>query len=161
MYMGTDAAPLIGMSESSSSPRTDSTLCAYMMRSHEHLRDVATRLLAAVQANARADATTLWNELEHKLLSHMEAEERFVFPSFAHVDYNEARELLDEHGLIRQNLLELGVAVDLHYIRYARSQEFVDLLLRHAAREERLLYGWADDRLSPDAVQAVKERVAA
>jgi hemerythrin superfamily protein len=159
--LGTSAAPLNGMSESSSFSRKDSTLHAYMMRSHEQLRDQVTRLLTAMQANARADVTTLWNELDHKLLDHMEAEERFVLPAFAHVDREEATGLLREHGLIRENLLELGVDVDLHCIRYERSQEFVDLLLRHAEREERLLYRWADDRLSPGIVQAVKERVAA
>jgi hemerythrin-like domain-containing protein len=149
------------MSESSSSSRKHSTLYAYMMRSHEQLRDQVTHLLAAMQANARADVTTLWNELDHKLLDHMEAEERFVLPAFAHVDGEEARGLIREHGLIRENLLELGVAVDLHCIRFERSEEFVDLLVRHAAREERLLYRWADDRLSPSVAQAVKNRVAA
>jgi iron-sulfur cluster repair protein YtfE (RIC family) len=132
-----------------------------MVRSHEQLRDQVTRLLAAMQANARADVTTLWNELEHNLLNHMEAEERFVLPAFAHVDYGEATALLRDHGLIRESLLELGIAVDLHCIRYERSQEFIDLLLRHAEREERLLYRWADDRLSPSVVQAVKARAAA
>ena len=149
------------MSDPSLVPRNDSTLYAYMLRCHEQLRDQVTRLLAAMQADARADVTTLWNELEHKLLNHMEAEERFVLPAFAHVDCGEATALLREHGLIRENLLELGIAVDLHHIRFERSQEFIDLLLRHAEREERMLYRWADDRLSPSIVQAVKARVAA
>lgn len=139
----------------------NSTLYAYMMKRHEYLRALFGRLLEAMRANARADVQSLWNELEHGLLSHMEAEERFVLPRFAHVDGEEARALLREHALIRESLLELGVAVDLHCIRYERSQDFVDLLFRHAAREERLLYRWADDRLEPSVVQAVKERVAA
>ena len=149
------------MSDSPSSLRKDSTLHAFMMHSHERLRDQFTRLLAAMQANARTDVITLWNELEHKLLDHMEAEERFVLPTFAHVDQSEATALLRDHGLIRENLLDLGIAVDLHNIRFERSQDFIDLLLRHAEREERLLYRWADDRLSPDVVQAVKARTAA
>ena len=149
------------MSNSSSLPRKDSTLCAYMLRSHEQLRAEVTRLLSAMEANARTDVVTLWNELEHKLLDHMEAEERFVLPAFAHVDRGEAVALLREHGLIRENLLELGIAVDLHCIRYERSEELFNLLLGHAAREERLLYRWADDRLSPSIVEAVKARVAA
>jgi hemerythrin-like domain-containing protein len=149
------------MSDLSSPPRKDSTLYAYMVHSHEQLRDQVTRLLAAMQANARADATTLWNELEHELLDHMEAEERFVLPAFARVDHGEATVLLRDHGLIRENLLDLGIAVDLHYIRYERSQQFIELLIRHAEREERLLYRWVDDRLSPGIVEAVKARVAA
>lgn len=149
------------MSDSPLPLRRDATLYAYMMHSHEQLREEVARLLAAMQANARADVITLWNALEHKLLDHMEAEERFVLPAFAHVDYKEATALLREHGLIRENLLELGIAVDLHNIRYERSQEFIDLLHRHAEREEHLLYRWADDRLSPSVIQAVKARVAA
>jgi Hemerythrin HHE cation binding domain len=151
----------MGMPDSSSPLRKDSTLYAYMLRSHEQLRDQVTRLLAAMQANARADVITLWNELEHKLLDHMEAEERFVLPAFAHIDHFEATALLRDHGLIRENLLDLGIAVDLHCIRYESSQELIDLLFRHAEREERLLYRWADDRLSPGIVQAVKARVVA
>jgi hemerythrin-like domain-containing protein len=151
----------IGMSDSPSPHRKDSTLHAYMTHNHEELREEAARLVAAMQANDRADVSTLWNELENKLLNHMEAEERFVLPSFAHVDRDGATALLRDHGLIRENLLELGIAVDLHYIRYDRSREFIELLLRHAEREERLLYRWADDHLSPGAVQAVKARAAA
>ena len=138
----------------------DSTLSAYMVHSHEQLRDHVTRLLTAMQANAQADVAALWRELENKLRSHMEAEERFVLPAFARVDRGEATALLRDHGLIREDLLELGIAVDLHYIRYERSQEFVDLLLRHAMREEHLLYRWAEE-LAPGIVQAVKARVAA
>lgn len=149
------------MSDSSSLTRKHSTLYAYMMRSHEQLRTEVTRLLSAMQADARGDVITLWNELEHKVLDHMDAEERFVLPAFAHVDRGEAVALLREHGLIRENLLELGIAVDLHCIRYERSQELFDLLLGHAEREERLLYRWADDRLSPSTIEAVKARVAA
>lgn len=142
-------------------PRKDSTLYAYMVRSHEQLREQVVRLLDAMQANAQADVATLWNEFEHKLLDHMEAEERFVLPAFAQVDHGEATALLRDHGLIRENLLELGIAVDLHSIRFERSQAFIELLLRHAAREEHLLYRWADDALSSSAVRAVKARVAA
>jgi iron-sulfur cluster repair protein YtfE (RIC family) len=53
-----------------------------MVHSHEQLGDQVTRLLAAMQANARADVVALWNELEHRLLDHMAAEERFVLPTF-------------------------------------------------------------------------------
>lgn len=149
------------MSEPSLSARTDSTLYAYLKRSHELMRDRAGSLFTAMQANARSEVATLWNELERKLLDHMDAEERFVLPALAHVDYGEASELLREHGLIRQQLLELGVAVDLHFIRYENSQQFLDVLLQHAEREERLLYRWAEERLAPEDVQAIKDRTAA
>jgi len=143
------------------SPRTHSALYLYMTRSHAYLRELLDRVLAAMEANARDDVRTLWTELDHGLLAHMEAEERYVLPVFAHVDGDEARALLREHGLLREQLLELGIAVDLHYARYDRSQEFAELLGRHAGREEHLMYRWADDRLAPETVERVKRHVAA
>jgi len=145
----------------SRAPRKHSTLYTYMMRSHEQLRALLPRLLEAMAANARDDVAALWRELDHGLLTHMDAEERFILPVFAHVDRTEALDLLRQHGQIREQLLELGVAVDLHYLRFERSEEFLQILLTHAAREERLLYHWADDRLAPGVLEAVRARVAA
>jgi hypothetical protein len=141
--------------------REHSTLYMHMLQRHEYLRALCVRLLAAMEANASDDVRAFWNELDHGLLSHMEAEERYVLPAFMHIDADEARAIVREHGLIREMLLELGVAVDLHQIRYRRGIELVDLLLQHAEREEKLLYRWADEHLGPDIVQAVKQRTAA
>jgi hemerythrin-like domain-containing protein len=141
--------------------RTHSTLYLYMTRSHDYLRELLTRLLAAMEAGDRDDTRKLWGELERGLLSHMEAEERFVFPVFAHVDREEARALLAEHGLLRDQLLQLGIAVDLHYIRYEASREFAQLLERHAGREENLLYRWADQRLEPSVIERIRDHVGA
>jgi hypothetical protein len=127
------------MTESPGTDRVHSPLYVFMTRSHRDLRDLLTRLLAAMEANARDDVRSLWTELDHGLLAHMEAEERFVLPTFAHVDREEARALLREHGVLRDELLKLGIAVDLHYARYEWSREFAVVLERHAEREERLL----------------------
>ena len=96
----------------------------------------------------------LWTQFDHELLSHMEAEERFVLPTFARVDAEEALSLLREHGVIRAQLLELGVAVDLHLARYTRALELVELLRAHAGREDNLLYRWADQNLDDSLVAA-------
>jgi hypothetical protein len=125
------------------------------------LRELLQRLLAAMAANAQEDVRALWTELDHGLLSHMEAEERFVLPGFAHVDPEEARGLLRDHGLIREQLLQLGVAVDLHCMRYEASREFATLLERHADREKDVLYRWADERLDPEVVARVRSHLAA
>lgn len=159
--IGTWDAPHAAMTATSASPRTNSALYLYMTRSHDYLRDLLERVLAAMQANARDDVHELWTELDHGLLAHMEAEERFVLPVFAHVDRDEARALLREHGLLRELLLDLGIAVDLHYVRYERSQEFAELLKHHAGREENLLYRWADERLSSATIERVKRHVTA
>jgi len=132
-----------------------------MVHDHNALREIYARLLAAMMANAADDTRALWQELDRAVRSHMEAEERFVLPLFAHANHAEALALLRDHGQIRELLFELGIAVDLHLLRYDRAQELSSLLLVHAAREEKLLYLWADEGLGRDVVQAIKERVAA
>lgn len=143
------------------SARSDDVLYQYMTRSHDLLRKLLERVLAAIESNDREAVRDVWTQLDHQLLAHMEAEERFVLPVFAHVDREEARALLREHGQLREQLLELGVAVDLHVTRYARSREFAELLERHANREEALLYRWADEKLAPDTLERVKRHAAA
>jgi hypothetical protein len=130
-----------------------------MTRSHQYLDDLYTRLLDAMEANA-PDVGELWTELDHSLHAHMEAEERFVLPAFARVDRDEAVTLLRDHGKIREQLLELGVAVDLHAIRHIRSLEFIELLRAHAGREENLLYRWADQQLDQSLVEAALAHAA-
>ncbi|CAN5894040.1 hypothetical protein BH11MYX3_BH11MYX3_12120 [soil metagenome] len=105
------------------------------------------------------DVPALWTKLDHGLLSHMEAEERYVLPAFARVDRAAALEVLREHGQIRAMLLELGVAVDLHSIRFEQSEELIRLLRAHASTEDNLLYRWADQRLD-DALRAATRRHA-
>jgi hemerythrin-like domain-containing protein len=136
----------------------ETTLYTYMTRSHDYLRDLLERLLDAMRVDA-PDVRGLWSELEHGLLTHMEAEERFVLPSFAHVDRDEAMALLREHGELREHLLELCIAVDLHLASFERSRRFADALRRHAAREENLLYRWADENLDHRYVEKVEAHV--
>ena len=126
--------------------RRDASLYASMLDSHQYLDDRFSRLLDAMEAHA-PEVRKLWIELDHGLHAHMEAEERFVLPAFACVHRTEALELLRDHSLIREQLLELGVAVDLHAIRFDRSLEFIETLQAHAGREENLLYRWADEWL--------------
>jgi len=122
------------------------SLYNFMTANHARLETQFECLLDAMAVNA-PDARELWTELDHGLLAHMEAEERYVIPGFATVDRAAARELLDEHAQIRAQLLELGVAMDLHCLRFETSQELIRLLRSHAAREDHLLYRWADTRL--------------
>lgn len=133
----------------------------YIKRSHEHIRELLDRVTAAMAADAPDDIGPLWSRLEDELRSHMEVEERCMLPAFAHVDANEARTLLREHGEIRERLLELGVAVDLRYVRYHSSRAFAELLEHHTAREERLLYRWADKALDSDVIERAVHHVQA
>ncbi|MFT3698624.1 MAG: hemerythrin domain-containing protein [Kofleriaceae bacterium] len=146
-------------SSSTAAQRHHSPLYLYMVRSHTYLRELLAQVIAAMEANERTNVDELWTKLDHGLLTHMEAEERFVLPVFAHVDPSEARELLREHGLLREELLELGIAVDLHCVRCDRSRDFADILMRHAAREEALLYRWAEQHLQPTLIDKIREHV--
>jgi hemerythrin-like domain-containing protein len=136
----------------------DSTLYTYMVRSHADLRSALEQLLAAMERGT-PDVPKRWAELEHGLLAHMEAEERFVLPAFARVDRGEALALLREHGELREHVLDLGVAIDLHAVTYARSREFAEALRRHAGREENLMYRWADASLDRGCVASIEARL--
>jgi hemerythrin HHE cation binding domain-containing protein len=135
------------------------TLFEFMQNDHARLNALYGRVLEALEANA-PDLRQLWTELDHGLLAHMEAEERFMLPAFARVDRHEAVELLREHGVIREQLLELGIAVDLHYIRLEQSRDFIATLRSHAEREDRLLYRWADERLDAALVAATRGHIS-
>jgi hypothetical protein len=139
------ARPLI-MKAAAIHPQTD--LFSYMVRSHQALGDLYDQLLEAMEVDA-PNLRELWSQLDRGLISHMEAEERFVLPAFARVDREEAVMLIREHGQIRALLFELGVAIDLHELRYERSCDLVDLLRAHGGREDKLLYRWADKNLDP------------
>jgi len=132
----------------------------FMTTNHARLEKQFERLLDAMAANA-PDVRELWTEVDHGLLAHMEAEERYVIPAFATVDRAAAREILDEHAQIRAQLLELGVALDLHHLRFETSQEFVRILRAHAAREDNLLYVWADTRLDEKLARSAREHALA
>lgn len=161
MRRGTaDAPPVTAMPRTAKSDESGDSLHRFMTDSHRHLDEVLGRLLGALAANA-PDARALWDELDRDLSSHMAAEERFVLPSFMRVDPEEAVALLDEHGRIREMLLELGVAVDLHALRVEQARRFIEMLLAHADREDRLLYRWADERLDRNLVDAARHHLAA
>jgi hypothetical protein len=125
---------------------------AFLHGSHRHLEEAGKRLVEAVSVDARDETIALWRELESQLLAHLEAEERYVLPAFARADREEAMTLLRQHGQIRERLLELGIAVELHHLRMHMLDDFILVLRAHAAREERLMYAWAaallDDKIS-------------
>jgi hemerythrin superfamily protein len=135
-------------------------LYLFMRASHEALSVLGEQVLHALRADIRPALLARWCELESKLLTHLEAEERFVLPAFARVDREDAFALLREHGKIRELVLELGVAVELHYARLAPFENLVKILRAHAAREETLLFRWASTMLDPRLADAVSRHAA-
>jgi hemerythrin-like domain-containing protein len=127
---------------------------------HERLDKLFADLLAAFQADAREDAACLWSAFDRGLRTHMELEERDLFPAFTTVNAPEAAALLREHDRIRQRLLDLGIGVDLHLTRDYQVEEFVRDLRAHAAREDALLYQWAQRELHPTVRASLRQRLA-
>jgi hemerythrin superfamily protein len=87
---------------------------------------------------------TEWSAFQDALLGHLDAEERHVIPELAKDRPREAQTLLEDHRLIRIQLLQLGVDLDLHCLRAERVDTFVDALRAHAQREENIFYPWVD-----------------
>jgi hemerythrin-like domain-containing protein len=133
-----------------------SKLYTYMVQSHRQLDALYTCVLNAMKTDA-PDLCALWTELDHRLSAHMDAEERFVLPAFARVDRLEALALIREHDDIRRSILELGVAIDLHELRFEKACDLVTLLRSHSGREDNLLYRWADQNLE---VALAKQAIA-
>lgn len=137
---------------------TETSVWEFMTESHRQLDKLFHRVVLAFEADD-PDTALLWHQLESGLLSHMDAEERFVLPAFARVDRTEAHALLREHGKIREQLLELGVALELHHLRAEQSRWFVASLHAHAEREHQLLYRWADTRLDARIANVVRRHL--
>ncbi len=124
-----------------------------MLADHHRLEKLFTRVMDAFDANAREDTQQLWTELEQGLERHFAAEERFMFPAFEKLDATETTALRADHELIRRQLAELGVGVDLKLVRAEVARGFLALLRAHAAREDAVLYRWADEALAKERGQ--------
>jgi hemerythrin superfamily protein len=124
-----------------------------ILLAHDHLRleRLFTELREAFEADARDDVQALWTELDTDLRAHLEAEERHALPRFAELHPDEAATLRAEHDAIRTKLDELDVMVDLHTLRADAAGDFLDLLRAHAAREEKLLYRWVEEKAATAA----------
>lgn len=132
---------------------------AFLEGDHARLERLFLDLLAAFHAGDREGVARLWTEFDQGLSSHLQAEEAWVLPKFREVNEAEARALLADHDKIRRRLAELGVAVDLHLIHEDMARQFIDDLRKHAAREDALLYKWADQEAPPEAQKGVVEHV--
>lgn len=130
-----------------------------MQASHRLLETLFEDLVRAAEDGDHAHLHAVWVQVEQRLLAHLEAEERFVLPAFARTDPDEAVALLREHGRIREQLLAIGIAVELHYARLTRVEEFIASLRAHAAREEKLVYRWAAELLDPELAAAASQHL--
>jgi hemerythrin superfamily protein len=130
-----------------------------LLADHRELEALFEQLKDAFGANAREDTQALWTRLEQRLTRHFEAEEQLLFPRFLQVDAPEVRALEAEHRAIRTKLDELGVGVDLKLVRDDVARAFLAALEAHAAREDALLYRWADEAADEATRRALADRL--
>jgi hypothetical protein len=117
---------------------------------HARLDDLLAQLLVAFEADDREQIQALWTAFEAGLVTHLEAEERFLIPDLLRRRERDARTILAEHTHIRTRLCELGAGIDLHIVRLSAARAFAFELRAHACHEEGI-YAWADENLGEPA----------
>lgn len=118
-----------------------------LLAEHERLDALFADVLARLKHDDREETAAAWNDFERGLLAHMALEESDILPGFSTDHPAEAAAILADHEHFRGRLAELGVAVDLHFIRADIAADFIDRLRAHAKREDALMYQWADAQL--------------
>jgi hemerythrin superfamily protein len=114
---------------------------------HREIEAECLEIMSAGFADDPRDLVWRWGKVERELLEHMAAEERMVFPAYQQADPENAQDLRDEHAVLREHALAIGVAIQLHTIRCEQLQHFVDEMRAHARHEEASLYRWAQGNL--------------
>ena len=124
---------------------------------HVRLDALFEDVLRRLSLDDRDETRAAWNEFEHGLSEHLDAEDTLILPAFAVEHPDEAKAIRAEHDAIRTKLLDLGVAVDLHVIRADVAADFIRALREHANREDAMMYRWAQHHLE-HAVRAALVR---
>jgi polyisoprenoid-binding protein YceI len=132
-----------------------------LVSDHEHLEKSFEAIVKDAWRGDPAGLSERWRSFERELLAHLDTEEVDLIAVYGGFEPLEARELLAEHQQIRVTATEMGIDLDLHCLRAARVQAFIDQLRAHAQREERLLYPWAMQQLGEAAAQRISRVLAA
>lgn len=128
---------------------------------HREIEEACLGLLGACCAGDPSELARRWGEIEHQLYDHMMAEEHFLFPAYQRDEPENAQDLRDQHAVLREQAMELGVAIQLHTIHAEQIQAFVAALRDHGKREEASLYRWADRHLADDQRHRMRDYLAA
>ena len=118
-----------------------------LLSDHKRLEKLLADMLIAFEENDREAVAALWTEFEKHLLAHLEVEERHLIPLLLRTNERAARTIAREHKHIRDRLMDLGTAVDLHVVRIGMARDFIHELGAHAESEDTLLYQWADEHV--------------
>jgi len=119
----------------------------------QHHREIEEACLALLGAGFACDPCELarrWGEIDHQLNDHMTAEEHLVIPAYQHADPENAQVLREQHAWLREQALEIGIAIQLHTVRLEQLRSFVAALRDHTRNEEASMYRWAERHVPED-----------
>jgi iron-sulfur cluster repair protein YtfE (RIC family) len=137
------------------------TLTAALLSEHKRMQALLVSLVEQADADVRPGLQQTWAELESLLVAHMHEEESYLFPDLSRARADAVGSLEADHARIRRLVGEIGIGVELHIVRAATLHALADELRAHAAREDELLYPWAEtaEAAGPRALSARKRRV--
>jgi hemerythrin superfamily protein len=147
-------------SPESTCPASALTLRDRMADDHQRIQALFERLIELLSDGDWDAANNFFTDFERRMLSHIDGEERYMLPHLQRDDPFEAAAVLEEHRRIREHISDLGVQLELHSVRQDHAQKLFDLHRAHAAREERVLYRWADGTLPAESTRSILERIS-
>ena len=128
---------------------------------HVYLDGLLAAVLAAARSNDAVAVSAGWNAFERHLLAHLDEEEMLILPLVTGENTPQGEWLRAEHNAIRQNVGEIGLAVDLHTVRADAVDALANRLHEHAQREHAWLYPWAEHALDEARMAHITRRLRA
>jgi iron-sulfur cluster repair protein YtfE (RIC family) len=139
---------------------SQSSISYYMLEDHKMLDKMLGQVLDGFDLDQNG-IKNLFQEFKDKLEKHMQTEEQAIF-SFSNLGDDEAmrivRELLVEHGAIRNRLEEMSLLI----IKGQKPEDFDDfvkLLNKHQSIESDVLYPKLDKDLKYDEKKFVLQKI--
>lgn len=137
------------------------TLHEWLREDHRRLERLFQELENAVECANDPTIRATWTEFERGVTTHLETEERELFPALQERHPEEIARLQRDHDRIRKLILDLGIAADLHTLRKDVADELVGALREHAAREDQTLYPWAQAEVDSAAHRSIIDKLEA
>ena len=132
------------------SPGTVNHLRQELERQHLWLDEALNDIACAAELGESAPLLRAWSAFEAGLSSHLDFEERELFPLVEPLHAEALGALRRDHDEIRRLVAELGVRAEIHTLRRDAVDELVETLRRHAEHEDRTVHRWLEDEAPED-----------
>lgn len=120
---------------------------------HARLERLSAELESALEGGDRSAIQEVWTRFEATLLSHLDAEERWLFPLLSAEHAAELKALRAQHARLRHLASEEGLAADLRTLRRETAGELLTELRAHAKREDETVYAWLEQLPEPGKLE--------